>query len=200
MRRRHPLLPTSLAAAVALAVLVAGCGGGSSPGVASVGGSSSTSSTSPSSAGPPSAAQLAQDQRDATRFARCMRSHGVANFPGPTVAPRAFKNAFSNPTPAFQSADAACGHLMPARTATGQPSAHTRTQTEALLAFARCLRARGFSSFPDPDASGELTHQMLARAGIQLHDPTLLQAADACTSVTHGVITRSVIAQFVAGH
>jgi hypothetical protein len=41
---------------------------------------------------------------------------------------------------------------------------------------------------------------MLASAGIDLHQPAVLQAADACVGVTHGVITKAVVARFVAGH
>ena len=41
---------------------------------------------------------------------------------------------------------------------------------------------------------------MLASAGIDLHEPTVVQAADACTSVTDEVITKAAVAQFVAGH
>ena len=70
----------------------------------------------------------------------------------------------------------------------------------ALLAFARCLRSHGFPSFPDPTARGQLSREMLARAGIDLHEPAVVRAADTCTSVTHGVITRAVVARFVAGH
>jgi hypothetical protein len=73
------------------------------------------------------------------------------------------------------------------------------SSTGPLLAFARCLRSHGFPKFPDPNRSGQLTHQMLAQAGIDLHEPALLQAADACTSVTHGVITKAAVARFVAG-
>jgi hypothetical protein len=40
---------------------------------------------------------------------------------------------------------------------------------------------------------------MLAQAGINLHQPAVLDAADACVSVTHGVITKAVVARFVAG-
>ena len=69
-----------------------------------------------------------------------------------------------------------------------------------MLAFARCIRSHGFPSFPDPTSSGELTHEMLANAGINLHQPAVLQAADACVGVTHGVITKAVVARFVAGH
>jgi hypothetical protein len=35
--------------------------------------------------------------------------------------------------------------------------------------------------------------------GINLHQPTVRQAADACVGVTHGVVTRAVVARFVAG-
>jgi hypothetical protein len=68
-----------------------------------------------------------------------------------------------------------------------------------VLAFARCLRSHGFPSFPDPTSSGQMTHEMLASAGINLHQPAVLRAADRCVSVTHGVITKAAVARFVAG-
>jgi hypothetical protein len=40
---------------------------------------------------------------------------------------------------------------------------------------------------------------MLARARINLHQPAIAQAADDCVSVTHGVITRAMVARFIAG-
>jgi hypothetical protein len=40
---------------------------------------------------------------------------------------------------------------------------------------------------------------MLATAGIALHQPAVLDAADACVSVTHGLITKASVARFVAG-
>ena len=199
MRFRRPLIATSAVAVTALALLAGGCGGSGSPGVANV--SSSTSTSSSSSGGPPTETQLQQAQRDVVRFARCMRSHGVANLPDPTVAPRAFKDALSTHSPAFQSAYTACGHLLPAgRPDSSQNTARSRAQTVALLAFARCLRSHGFPNFPDPTSRGQVTREMLANAGIDLHEPAVVQAADACTSVTHGIITRAVVARFVAGH
>jgi hypothetical protein len=68
-----------------------------------------------------------------------------------------------------------------------------------MLAFARCLRSHGFPDFPDPTSSGQLTHEMLATAGINLRQPALVPAADACVSVTHGLITKAAVARFVAG-
>jgi hypothetical protein len=178
-------------------MFVAGCGGGSSPGVANV--NSSTSTSSSGSAGPPTQSQIQREELDATRFAHCMRSHGEPNFPDPAIAPHAYKSAFNN-TPAFQSGYTVCGHLLPPGHSHNQSTAQTQAQTNALLAFAHCLRGHGFPSFPDPTSGGELSREMLARAGIDLHEPAVVRAADTCTSVTHGIITRAVVARFVAGH
>ncbi len=41
---------------------------------------------------------------------------------------------------------------------------------------------------------------MVANAGIDLQQAAVLRAGDACVSVTHRVITRAVVANFVAGH
>jgi len=196
MRWRRPIILNCFFAATA--ILAAGCGGGSSPGVASLNSSTATSVSSP--AGPPTQAELQREQHDATRFAVCMRAHGVP-IPNPTVAPRAFKNAFSaQSSPAFRSAYTVCGHFLPAGHGPNQSTARSQRQTAALLAFARCLQGHGFPGFPDPNSSGELTHEMLASAGIDLHQPAVVRAADACTRVTHGVITKAVVAHFVAGH
>jgi hypothetical protein len=190
-RRRSPIL-TTLAVA-ALSLLAAGCGGGSRPGVANVGGS--TAPRSPSSGGRPNQAQILHAL---VRFTQCMHSHGAPSFPSPIVSPTAFKNAIDTNSRSIQSAETACAHLLPPGRERSQNTARRQAQTVALLAFARCLRSHGFPSFPDPTGSGQVTRQMLATAGIDLHSPAVVQAADACTSVTHGVITRAVVARFVA--
>lgn len=182
--------PSSLpmaAAAVAAASVIAACGS-----------NSPSSSSASSSEGPPTQAQVQQ----IVHFADCMRSHGVPNFPDPTTSPHEFKEALDPATartPAFLSAGTACQHLMPRHSQSSQSAAPTRAQTAAMLAFARCIRSHGFPNFPDPSSTGDLNHQMVANAGINLHQPAVLQAGDACTSVTHGVITRSIVAHFVAG-
>jgi hypothetical protein len=175
-------------AAIAAATMIAACGS-NSPG-------------SSSSGGHPTQAQLQQGQQDAVRFVQCLRSHGVTNVPDPTATSgRAFKDAVSGDaqSPAFRSAYTACHHLLPNGGPPSQSAAQTQAHTVALLAFARCLRSHGFPSFPDPTNSGQVTHEMLAQAGINLHQPAVLQAGDACVSVTHGVITKAVVARFVAG-
>lgn len=198
MRCRRPLIPTSIVAIAAASLLAAGCG--SSPSSPS---SSSGSSGSSSSGGAPSQAQLQQENQEVIRFADCMRSHGVPGLPDPTSDPHAFKEALDPTTeqsPAFGSAMTACHHLVPGGGTHSQPTPPNPAQTSALLAFARCLRGHGFPRFPDPSSTGDITHEMLASAGINLQQPAVVQAADACTSVTHGLLTRSDVARFVAGH
>jgi hypothetical protein len=128
-----------------------------------------------------------------------MRSHGLPNFPDPT-SPQQFKLyiASSEGSPAFQSAQTACQHVLPGGGPPSQSAAQRQAQTVAASAFARCLRGHGFANFPDPTSSGEITHEMLANAGIDPRQPAVLQAADACVSVTHGLLTKADVARFAA--
>jgi hypothetical protein len=153
-----------------------------------------------SSAGAPTQAQIQLGPQDAVRFAQCMRSHGVLNFPEPT-SPQEFKLFItsSEGSPAFQSGETACRHVLPGGGPPSQSAAQRRAQTVAALAFARCLRSHEFANFPDPTSSGEITHEMLANAGIDPRQPAVLQAADACVSVTHGLLTKAAVARFAAG-
>jgi hypothetical protein len=138
----------------------------------------------------------------AFRFARCMRSHGVAGFPDPTT--RAFKLSLTPQSgnarsPAFRAAVTACRHLLPDGGPGTESPARRQARLAAALAFAGCVRAHGFPNFPDPTTSGQLTPQMVTEAGINLHQPAVLHAADACVGVTHGFLTRADIARAVSG-
>ena len=175
-RRALAITPTVITAALMLAA----CG-------------SSGKSNSPGGQATP----VAQTNQAMIPFVDCMRSHGVPNFPDP--GSRAFKNAFNTQSPAFKSAYTACQHLQPGGGPPNQSPAHSQAQIAAVLAFARCIRSHGFPNFPDPNSSGQVTHEMLTNAGINLHQPAALQAGDACVSVTHGVITKTTVARFVAG-
>jgi hypothetical protein len=183
---------SAVAAALAAASLLAACGS-SSPGT----------STSSGAGAPRTQAQLRQWQSQAVRFAACIRAHGVP-MPDPK-SPDGFKAAISagagsNPrSPAVQAAMQACSALLPGGGPPQQSPAQHQQQLAAALAFARCLRSHGFPHFPDPNSDGDLTHQMLAQAGIDIHQPAAIQAADACVGVTHGLITKATVARFVAG-
>ena len=172
------------AAAIAAAAVIAACG--------------TSSSGSSGSGSHLTAAQIRQAEQDAVSFAGCIRSHGVPNFPDSPYEQKQMLSSRSAQAPAVQSAVAACSHLLP-HGGQSQSPAHSQGQITAMLAFARCLRSHGFANFPDPTSSGDLTHQMLANARIDLHQPAVVQAADECVGVTRGVITKAAVARFVAG-
>jgi hypothetical protein len=180
MSRTTSSLPAA-AAAIATAAAIAACG-----------------SSSAAPAAHPTQAQLQQAQQRAVRFADCMRTHGVPNLPDSPYAQKQALASRNGQAPAVQSAQTACAHLLP-HGGQSQSAPRSPAQIAAELAFARCLRGHGFPGFPDPTSSGELTHEMLAGAGINLHQPAVVQAADACVGVTHGLITKAAVARFVAG-
>jgi hypothetical protein len=183
----RPML--ALVCTVSLTAIAAGCGSGAPR--------SASSAASAGAGGAPGQA--------AYRFSACMRAHGIANFPDPVVTTSGGSTSVAiaiNPTisgqPAFKTAQAACNHILP-KGGTGPDGtpAQRRARTEALIAFARCLRAHGFPTFPDPDATGQLSQEMIARAGINLRTPALLHAGQSCASVTHGQITPTQVAAAV---
>jgi hypothetical protein len=94
----------------------------------------------------------------------------------------------------------ACDSSSPTAATSAANRAHVQEQQlQDMVTLARCLRTHGFPNFPDPNATGELTHEMLANAGIDLHQPAVLQAADACVRVTNGLLSKAAVARFVAG-
>ena len=139
------------AAAIAAATVIAACG------------SSSPSSSSSSSSGGQTNPDQAQGQQDVLNFARCMRSHGVSEFPDDLN----FQNVPGiNPSsPAFKTAQTACQHLLPVKTA---PRAAPSAQTHAkLLRLSNCLRAHGYPSMPDPKSDPPPPHSRPIRHALR---------------------------------
>ncbi len=133
-----------------------------------------------------------------------MRSHGVSAFPDPATNGGASKEAIVSAQQAaknsrVQAAQTACLRVNGGSPGTGNSSAQKQARTGPLLAFARCMRRRGLAKFPDPTTGGQLTKEMLATAGINLDQPGLVKAADMCARVTHGVVTKAIVARFIAG-
>jgi hypothetical protein len=89
----------------------------------------------------------------ALAFARCMRSHGVPNFPDPKASGNSIQilgpsSGISLQSPAVQSAQTSCKHLLPGGgPGSGPPSPQAHAQ---LLQLSECMRRQGISSFPDP--------------------------------------------------
>ncbi len=133
-----------------------------------------------------------------------MRSHGVSGFPDPVVKTHGGSTAISQvapaslaSSPAFKSAQKACGHLQNAAQGSGLQSGGPSKLV--LLAFARCLRSHGISRFPDPTSSGRLNLQTISSDGVNLHSQAFFTAGRACVGVTHGQITVAQVAELVNG-
>ena len=112
----------------------------------------------------------------AVRFADCMRSHGVPDFPDP--GPNGVDLAgVDTQTPAFQSAHQACTPLQPASSADSSPA----SESERLAAIdnAKCMRSHGVPNFPDPKflASGGNT---VSLDGLDTQSPAFKHAQAAC--------------------
>jgi hypothetical protein len=93
-------------------------------------------------------------QERALEFSQCMRAHGVSNFPDPSGGSVAV-NPNEGQSPTFQSAQEKCGHLMPPK---GPPPHMTEGELSRAFAFAKCMRAHGVPSFPDPTGGTAPTH------------------------------------------
>ena len=162
-RHRHGL-PSALIA-VSCGLVIAACG-------------STGSSAGASTSGTPNAG---------LKFAECMRSHDVPNFPDPGANGGGFHPiAGINPSsPAFQSAQHACAKLQPGG---GNPPAMSASQKLAAIAFAKRMRKHGQPNFTDPTLSatgrGEtlILHGLVFAVGSGLNpqSPAFKQAAAAC--------------------
>lgn len=157
----------SVALAVGAAVLgISACGGG----------------------GPIASAQTgSQPGPGAVTFAKCMRGHGVPQFPDPGASPGAGSSisilgASLPPTtdikaPAFQSALNTCMKQFLA--------AHPRPPMSAaakagFLRFSRCMRAHGVPNFPDPTFSPTGSVGIGPGPGTDVNSPAFQHAQQVC--------------------
>ena len=143
-RTRRARVPALLAVAVLVAALLSACGSSGSSSIAHL--KSSTSANSGTS--------TTKSRPSGIAFSRCMRSHGVPNFPDPTSSgglSLTQSSGVNAQSPAFQTADRDCKSLSPAGTVT---PAHRSKEVAASLKLAECMRTHGVPKFPDPTTSG----------------------------------------------
>ena len=86
-------------------------------------------------------------------YSKCMRGHGLADFPDPKpngdLTAHAGSRSDLNPNdPAYQSANQACRSLLPG----GLNGPASGGDVAAGVKLAECIRSHGFPSFPDPDS------------------------------------------------
>jgi hypothetical protein len=150
-------------------LVVAGCGGGSEgPGVASVGEGGTTTTAQ-------------SGTRDGLRYAACMRSHGVRNFPDPDtngVTPDV--PGMNKRSPTYLVAARECR----AYAAGGQLTAQQEAELQQrMLRFASCMRAHGVPAFPDPVVgNGRIDMRLPNGQGLDRDSPRFRAAQTACQS------------------
>jgi hypothetical protein len=121
-------------------------------------------------------------------FSRCIRSHGVPNFPDPNssgVLPKSQVAQLIASNPQFPAAHRACERLLPNG---GQPTqAQVQQAWNDMRNFARCMRSHGVPDWPDPAP----TSQQDQRPFFHLPDsldpnaPQITTKIRACQHVTH---------------
>jgi hypothetical protein len=126
-------------------------------------------------------------------YARCMRAHGVSDFPDPKVVTGPHSQGImfhvergEVASPTFKAADHACQSILPGPE--NASPAQQLARKNGFLAFARCMRGKGIAGFPDPDLQGTLSLQMVAAAGIDIHSRKVLDTAKACAAVSNGAV------------
>jgi hypothetical protein len=176
---RRMIFPLLLTAALGLA----GCG-----------------SSRPNTGGSTAAQNDPANAARALAFAKCMRSHGVSNFPDPTggelklqvqKTPRSTSvNGVEVNGPAFQNAMQACRSYLPNG---GHPSAAQTAKAKAqALAMSRCMRSHGVPNFPDPQfqtAPGGGFGVRIGGPGINPNSPAFQAAQKACGKIFGGAPT-----------
>ena len=156
------------------------------------------SSASPSSTGArgssaarASALSQSTNAQQALAFARCMRSHGVRNWPDPNssgVFPKRTPQQLGVSSSQYQAATNACGHLLPngALPPGGQPTqAELRTMESYALKFARCMRSHGVPTWPDYTLRGGIPIFDLHGTSIAPNSPQIVAKQLACNSLLH---------------
>jgi hypothetical protein len=169
-RRRKALRGLALAGAVGLSLLAAACGGGSSSAkVAQVGTTSSANNSASSSA---------TGSDDPTAYSRCMRGHGVGNYPDPDTNNVMRTAGIDKNSPTYKAAARACRSLAPTA-----PSPAMQAQLQAqMLAFAKCMRSHGVPAFPDPQVENGAPHMQVTPGQIDPNSPIVKAAIEACRS------------------
>lgn len=125
------------------------------------------------------------------KFAECLRSHGLPNFPDPSSDGTfhiTSSNGVTPGSPQFQAAEKSCRKFMPNGGAAPSPAQQARMLAQ-LLKYSECMRSHGVTEFPDPQSiNGRVGFSITASPGSEL-DPNnpQFQAADkACESLVPG--------------
>jgi hypothetical protein len=145
----------------------------------------SSSPSSTGSGGSPNAGG-STNSPSAVTYTRCVRSHGIPNFPDPDSSGQIHKETGQQlgvSDSVLRAATAVCANLNP-NNAQGSP-AQQRQQLTDDLKFAQCMRSHGLPNFPDPTNSDGRVEFVISvsRDGFDPHSPQILAKARECQHV-----------------
>jgi hypothetical protein len=114
-------------------------------------------------------------------FTRCMRSHGLPDFPDPNANGHGFGNQqqqqHEESNPHLATAYSDCRHLLPsAPSSSGNKVVPSQTQ---LVRFSQCMRSHGVPDYPDPNPDVSLRTE-LAQLGINPDSPQFQATLRTC--------------------
>lgn len=109
-------------------------------------------------------------------YSKCMRGHGVSDFPDPTQDGGGVAISYSGNSqrPQFKAAELACKSLLP------QAPPQSAEQLDTDVKLAACMRAHGVAGFPDPDNQGAFD-----LSNVDRNSPSFQSAFKTCVSETH---------------
>jgi hypothetical protein len=155
--RRHAAPAAAvIAALLGPALLATACAASPGSHVAQL---DTTATKSSTSAGPQAASAR---QNGGLAFSRCMRSHGVSQFPDPDSSgaiPKVTLQQLGIGSSQFQAAQSACAYLLLSS------DTEVRQTLSGMLDFARCMRSHGVDNWPDPttDSDGQAVFDLHGR-------------------------------------
>jgi aspartyl-tRNA synthetase len=156
---------------LAPALVLTGCGGKKSNGVATANGTKPTASKS---------APSGDNQDQGIKFAQCMRDHGV-DMPDPQPNSPLEMNGKEVSQDKFKAAQEACKQFTPG--GNGPAQKMNPQQVDQMRKYAKCMRDHGVD-FPDPDSEGHINIKANGSGNAMMNpdDPTFKKAQEACRS------------------
>jgi hypothetical protein len=143
----------------------------------------SSSPSSTGSGGSPNAGGSANSP-SAVAYSRCVRSHGIPDYPDPDSSGQIRKETAQQlgvSDSVLRAATAACANLNPYNLSQAQQ----QQQLTDDVKFAQCMRSHGVPNFPDPTSSDGRVEFVISvsRDGFNPHSPQILAKAHECERV-----------------
>ena len=125
--------------------------------------------------------------RQVLLFVRCMRSHGIPDFPDPGSDGGINSGGVRESDSQVNLAQSACQHLLPPSSGgVPSPAQQQRLLSEALR-YSTCMRSHGVPNFPDPvGPEGKNVFVPSGPPGIDTATPQYQAASNACHSLLPG--------------